>query len=347
MVHNVGFARSNAFRRRTLLAAFAASGFALADLPAQAQSVAEFYKGKTITMITAGSNDAGSYAIRTRLIGRYIGKHIPGNPTIVYQHVPGAIAGVNYVYNVAAKNGTAIALAQRTVFTAQYLAPKEIQFDMTKLNWIGNVASDVGVFLAWHTSPVQTADDLFTKEMITAAPSSFSMSTVLNLLIGTKFKVVAGYPTEGERVLAAERGEVEGPGEMSWGTVKGTLSEALQNGHFRVILQNGLKKAPDLPNVPLSRDFATGDNLVLLDTFLMQREVAFPVFMPPGVPADRVAAVRAAFMALAKDAEFQEEAKKLQVDFEPMTGEEVEKAVAQIAALPEPLVQRLKELTGP
>jgi tripartite-type tricarboxylate transporter receptor subunit TctC len=319
-----------------------------AAFPIRAQSLAEFYAGKQITFIVAGTPAGGGYDIRARLIGKHIGKHIPGNPrNIITQVMPGAIASVNNIYNVSAKDGTVIALPQRTIFTAQYLATEGIKFDLTKFNWIGNVESDVGIIVGGADTIKMSTDDLFTKEIITGSSTAFTMPAVLNALIGTKFKLINGYGGADDRYLAMERGEVMSAGEISWSNLKAAHGNDLRDKKIKPLIQNGRKKAADLPDAPLSRDFAKGDNLLLLDQFLTQRDIGYPLLMPPGVPADRVEAIRAAFMALGTDEEFKVDAKKAKVDFSLMSGAEVQQIVTDLAAMPEPLIQRLRELNGP
>jgi tripartite-type tricarboxylate transporter receptor subunit TctC len=282
------------------------------------------------------------------LVAKHIGKHIPGNPrNVITQVMPGAIASINNVYNTSAKDGTIIALPQRTIFTAQYLATEGIRFDLTKFNWVGNIESDVGIIVGGAQTLNMSDGDLFTKEIITGSSTAFTLPAVLNALIGTKFKLVVGYGGADDRYLAMERGEVMSAGEISWSNLKARNAADLRDNKIKALIQNGRKKAPDLPNVPLSRDYAKGDNLLLLDQFLTQRDIGYPLLMPPGVPADRVAAIRAAFMALATDEEFKSDAAKAKIEFQLMPGAEVQNVVTGLASMPEPLIQRLRELAGP
>jgi tripartite-type tricarboxylate transporter receptor subunit TctC len=335
-------------RRGVVAGAISTGAFALSGFPARAQSLAEFYEGKTIALIVTGGS-GGGYDLRSRLVSRHLGKHIPGNPKVNIVYMPGAgsVVGMNHVFNVAPKDGTVICSTQRIIFTTPWLAPDGVRFDLTRYNWLGNIGPDYGVVAAWHDSPIQTAADLFTKQMIVAGTGPFTMPLVLNALIGTKFKLIVGYKGVEEMFIATERGEVMGPGEASWSYVRSAKADLIRDKKIRIVLQNALAKAPDLPDVPLSRDYAKGDERRILDTFLVQRELAYPLVMPPDVPADRVAALRTAFMALSTDAEFKEDATKASVDFDLMTGEKVQKIVADIVAMPGPLIARLKTLTQP
>ena len=340
-------AASVGIERRTT-AFFFAIALVSASLPVQAQSPAEFYKDKTINFIVTGGQ-GGGYDLRSRLVARHLGKHIPGNPRISVSYMPGAgsVVGMNHVFNVAPRDGTVICSTQRIIFTTPWLAPEGVRFELTKYNWLGNVGADHGVVAAWHASPIQTADDLFTKEMIVAGTGPFTMPLVLNALIGTKFKLITGYKGVEDMFLATERGEVMGPGEASWSFVRTAKADLIREKKIRIVLQSALEKAPDLQDVPLSRDFAKNpDDKRILETFLVQRELAYPLVMPPEVPADRVAVLRKAFMALANDAEFKIDAEKSNSsDIEFISGEKVQQIVADIVSMPEPLVARLKDLT--
>jgi tripartite-type tricarboxylate transporter receptor subunit TctC len=321
------------------------SGMSLMAGAAMAQqSVADFYKGKTITYITTGG-PGGSYDTRTRIMSRHLGKHIPGNPNIVVQNMvsAGSITAMNHMYNVAPKDGTVICMTQRIIFSTPWLAPDGVQLD--KYPWLGNVGSDAGIIMTWHDTPIQKADDLFTKEMIVAGTGPGTIPVVLNALVGMKFKVITGYKGSADMALAMERGEVMGPGEASWSDIKTSREDWLRDKKIRLILQNGLTKAKDLPDVPLSRDYVKNpDDLKIFDVFMTQRQLSYPILMTPGTPPDRVAALRKAFMDLGNDAEFKAEFDKLNLEFDLMPGQEMQGIVQNIVDMPKPLVDRFKGL---
>jgi tripartite-type tricarboxylate transporter receptor subunit TctC len=321
--------------------------------PAMAQSVAEFYAGKILTVMV-GSDAGGGYDTNARLLARHIGKFIPGNPTVIVQNKPGAgsITAANYIYTVAPKDGTMIGMVQRGIPLAKLTEQPGIQFDPEKYNWIGNMSSEAGVSVVWETSPVQTTDDLFKKELVIggsgAGAENETVPRLLNAVIGTKFKLVAGYKSNTEVLLAMERGEVSGIGSMSWPNIKTSKAEEYKQGKVKILLQNGLKRDPDLPNVPLSLEFAKTDaDRQALEFFFVQNTIARPIMAPPGVPADRVAALRAAVVAMAKDPEFKQDAAKLGLDTEPIGGEEVQRIVAKLSSTPADVVKRVGDATNP
>jgi tripartite-type tricarboxylate transporter receptor subunit TctC len=333
---------------RVIFSAAIAAGALLAT-PAAAQSVADFYKGKQLTLIV-GASPGGGYDAQGRLLARHIGKHIPGNPTVVAQNMPGAgsLQATNHLYNIAAKDGSVIGLIQRDMLVAKVMNSPGIRFEIDKFNWIGNLASEIGIVVAWHTSPIKTTDDLFKTEMIvggTGPTIDTEMAPrLMNSLIGTKFRVVSGYPGTTEVLLAMERGEVMGIGDWSLSNIRARNSEMLKEGKIRLLLQTALKKAPDLPDVPLVLDFAkTKEDRQVMEAFLAQKAVARPVLAPPGVPADRVEALRAAFKAMAADPEFIKDAEKSRLEVNPTSADEVERVITDITRVPPNLVQRLRD----
>jgi len=229
--------------------------------PASAQSVADFYQGKQITLIV-GAASGGGYDAQARLLARHIGKHIPGNPTVVVQNMPGAgsLQATNHLYNIAAKDGTTFGLIQRDMLVAKAMNAPGVRFDVEKFNWVGNLASEIGIVTAWHTSPIKTTEDLFNKEMIVGGTGTTidteTSPRLMNSLIGTKFRVVSGYTGTAQVLLAMERGEVMGLGDWSLSNIRSRNAQMLQDGKIRLLMQTALKKSPDLPDVPLILDFA-------------------------------------------------------------------------------------------
>jgi tripartite-type tricarboxylate transporter receptor subunit TctC len=321
--------------------------------PAAAQSVAEFYAGKTFTIVV-GSDVGGGYDTNARLLSRHIGKFIPGNPTVIVQNRPGAgsITAANYIYNNAPKDGTVIGMVQRGIPMFKLTNQPGVQYDPEKYTWIGNMSSEPSVVMVWQTSSVQKTEDLFTKELVVGGSGSGAENEtgprLLNAILGTKFKIISGYKSQTEALLAMERGEIAGIGSMSWPTLKTAKSAEYKSGKIKVLMQNGLKRDPELPNVPLSLELAKNDaDKQALEFYFTQNTIARPILAPPGVPADRVAALRAAVVAMAKDQEFRDDAAKLGLDSEPVSGEEVQRIVEKLVKTPADVVRRVGDATNP
>ena len=328
-------------------AGLSAAALALFSTPSAAQSVADFYKGKQVTIIV-GSSPGGGYDAQGRLVARHINKHIPGNPVIVVQNMPGAgsLQATNHLYNLAPKDGTFMGLVQRGMLTAKLTSPQGVRFDIEKFNWIGNLASETAVTVVWHDSPIKTVEDLFSKETIVGGtgPTIDTETTprLYNALIGTKFRIVGGYPGTSEVLLAMERGEVMGLGDWSWSNVKTRRPEYLTEKKIRVLMQGALQKEPDLPDVPLALDFVKNDDdRKVMELFLAQKAVARPVVAPPDIPGPRVAALRDAFMAMAKDPQFIADAEKTKLEIDVSSGASVDAVVKRIVSTPQALADRL------
>ena len=307
---------------------------------------ADFYAGKQITLI-AGAAAGGGYDLLARLVARHIGSHIPGNPTVVVQNMPAAnsIAATNYLANVALRDGTVIAVIQRGMLLAKIITPGSIQFDIAKLNWIGNLNSETAVTLAWNTSPVETAKDLFAKELIVGGETGVDPEVtprLYNALLGMKFKIINGYNGTTEIGLAMERGEVQGIGDWSWSSLKVQRPEWIRDRKVRVLLQGALEKNPELPDVPSALDFVKDDvSRQALELYFTQKTVARPMVAPPDVPADRLAILRKALAELSDDKDFLEDARRTKLEIGILPGEAVQKVIAKIAAASPEAVQRL------
>ena len=321
--------------------------------PAQAQSAADFYKGKQVTFVIASST-GGGYDTQGRLIARHIGRKIPGNPNVIVQNMPGAggITAANHLYNVAAKDGTVFGLLQREALIARLLSPDNSRFDITKFNWIGNISSETGIVVAWHTAPIMTSDDLFKTEMIIGGTGPIidteTTARLMNALIGTKFKIVSGYPGTNEILLAMERGEVHGLGDWSWSNIKIRNMSLMKEGKIRLLMQAALKKDPDLPNLPLILDFAKSpEDRRLMEFLLAPKAVARPITAPPDVPTNRLQALRDAFISLKGDAEFAAEVEKSKLEVGLTSGAEVDKVIALIGNTPKSETDRLLKFIIP
>ena len=335
-------------RRAVLLTGAAVFGVMAVGSPAQAQSVEEFYKGKTINMVI-GYSPGGGYDVYARLVARFMGDHIPGKPTIVPRNMPGASSRVAaaFVYNVAPKDGTTLATGDQSLSVAQAMGEK-LQFDTTKFIYIGNPSAENNTTATWHTSPVKTIEDAKKIEIpvgATGGSTSSQYPRAMNAILGTKFKVILGYPGGNDINLAMERGEVAGRGSNSWASWKATRPDWLKEKKINILVQIGLNKAPDLPDVPLLMDLATNpEDKAVLRLLSAPSTIGRPIFTTPGVPEDRVKALRAAFDATVKDPAFLEEAKKGGLEVDPVSGEEMQRIVNEIVATPEPIAKRLAEI---
>ena len=310
--------------------------------PGLAQTAADFYRGRSITVVI-GFSVGGGYDLYARLLARHLGKHIAGQPNIVPQNREGAGSerAVLYLYNAAPKDGTVIGTFSRSMAVAPLLA--NAPFDATKLSWLGSISSDVSVCMMWHTSPISTFDDMLMKPFTVgglardADPDIFSM--VLRNMFGAKLKLVSGYPGTNDATLAMERGEVNGVCGISWSTAKARHSEWMKSNKVNIPVQFGLRKEPDIPNVPAVTDLANSEEQTrMLRLILAGQGMARPYAAPPGIPDDRRRALIAAFDATMKDPEFLSDAEKLQADVSPVSASEIERLLADVYATPKDII---------
>jgi tripartite-type tricarboxylate transporter receptor subunit TctC len=312
---------TNRFRSmRRAVQAVAAAVLALA--PARAEE--PFYKGKTISLIIA-SNASGGYDTYGRLLARHLPRHLAGNPSIVPQNMPGAggIRGANYLYALAAKDGTVFGIFDQAMFLDQLLGIPGLRGDVRQFNWIGRMTGNSAVLVAWHTAAVKKIEDAFTHELIVAAPGSSSRLnwTALNAVTGTKLKLLTGYEGPATSKIAMERGEVEAISQP-WGVLREENSDWLSEHKVNLLLQTGLEKNADLPDLPRMVDLAKNDDdRKLLEIFAFPSLVGRSFAAPPGLPKERVEELRTAFMEMVKDPEFLAEVAKLNFDLDPLAGE--------------------------
>ena len=318
----------------------------VAAQPTRAETVEEFYKGKTINLFI-GFEPGGGYDIYGRMLTRHIGRHIPGNPAIVAQNMPGAgsLRAAQSLYTVAPKDGTAIATFGRTIATTPLLAPASAQFDATKFNWLGSITNEVSTCVAWYTAGFKTFNDLLVKPITLGGDGPGADPDVFALLyknvFDAKIKLVSGYHGTNPIVLAMERGEVDGLCGYSWSTIKSRHQGWLKDKKLNILVQAALKSDPELPNIPLVLDVAkTDEQRQTLKVILVTQEMARPFTAPPGVPQDRVAALRAAFDATMKDPEFLADAQKLNLDINPMSGQAIHDLLVETYATPKAIVER-------
>src|SRR6266550_1455289 len=274
---------------------------------AQAQNPAAFYKGKSVDLYI-GYSAGGGYDVYARALARQMTRFIPGNPAIVPKNMPGAgsLVLANWLYNVAARDGTAFGTIGRGTAFDPLLGSTKAQFDADKFNWIGSMNDEVSVCVAWHTTGIATLEQVMQKELTVGgtgpAADTDQFPKVLNATIHTKFKIIAGYPGGNDIDLAMERGEVMGRCGWSWSSVIATHKHWLDERKISVLVQLSLSKHPDLPNVPLVMDLARNDEQRQIFKLVFARQpMGRPFLAPPGVPVDRVAALRAAFMSALGD----------------------------------------------
>jgi tripartite-type tricarboxylate transporter receptor subunit TctC len=320
--------------------------------PAGAQSAADFYHGKQITFMV-GSSPGGGYDAIARLVARHLGKHIPGNPGVIVQNTPGggSLTMSNRIYHVEPQDGTVLGLVQRGVLLAQLTKQPNVRFDVTKFNWIGSVSPDTSLVVAWHTAPVKTVQDLLAMQLIvggTGVTSDLEASArLLNATMGAKFKIVSGYPGQADVLLAMERGETQGSADWSWSEIKSRQASYLKDKKINLILQNALKKSPELPDVPLALDFIKDEtDHKVAEIYFGVKQVARPVLAGPGVPADRLALLRDAFMALKDDAEFKADAEKVGLD-DPTPAAGIDDFLKLAASASPAVVSRLTGILNP
>ena len=325
--------------------------FALAFInPARAESVEDFYRGKNITMVI-GYSVGGGYDLYGRLVARYLGRHIPGQPNIVPQNREGAgsMRAAIYIYNAAPKDGTVIGTFSRSMSVAPLL--QEAPFDASKFSWLGSVSTDVNVCMTWHTSAVKTWDDMLTKPAkigglgAGADPDIFAL--MFKNVFGAKFQLVSGYPGTNDVALAMERGEVDGMCGLSWSTVKTRHGDWLAGKKVNIPVQAGLHKENDIANVPLVMDLVKNpEQTQIVRLILASQEMARPFAAPPGIPDDRRRALIAAFEATMKDPDFLAEAKKMKADVDPVSAASIESLLAEVYKTPKDVVAKAAKATS-
>jgi tripartite-type tricarboxylate transporter receptor subunit TctC len=315
-------------------------------LPAHAQSVEEFYKGKTVNLII-GYSVGGGYDLYGRLLARHIGRHIPGRPSVVPQNMTGAgsLRAAQYIYSVAPKDGTAFGTFGRTIAATPLLTPASAQFDATRFTWLGSVTNEVSTCITWHTTAVKTWDDVLAKEVAMGGEGPGADPDVYALLyknvFGAKFKLVTGYHGTNDTTLAMERGEVDGLCGMSWSTLKARHLQWMNEKKINILVQAALKKQPELANIPLAIELTKDpEKLQILKLLLASQEMARPFAAPPGLPEDRKTALIAAFERTMKDPEFLAEAAKLNMDVNPLAGRTIDTLLAELYATPKAVVEK-------
>lgn len=334
-------------RRGRFLAAF---WLFLCTSPAAwaADSVADFYRGKTVSLLV-GFGPGGGYDITARTLARHFGRHIPGEPNVVVRNVPGAAGLVlaNSLYNISPRDGTEIGTFNRTIPLDPMLDGTKSQFDAQKFSWIGSPSNEVSTCVAWHTAPVQTIEQAMTRELVVAgtgpAADAVMYPRLMNEIVGTKFKLVTGYQGAADSIMAMERGEAQSFCAWTWGSILASHPDWLRDGKIKVLVQFGLRKHPDHPDIPLVLDLArTQKDRQALELMMSPLLFARPFAAPPGIPAERLVALRKAFDATVRDPLFLADAQKQGLEIDLVTGQEIETVLARLYATPADVVERIK-----
>jgi hypothetical protein len=312
----------------------------------------DFYKGKSINLLV-GFSPGGGYDLTARLLGRHLGKHIPGKPNIIVQNMTGAggFTAVMYLYNTAARDGTAIGMPPRNFPIAPF-ANDQLRYDGKGFQAIGSTTSEVHVCAIWHAAGVKKFSDLMTRE-ITAGITSYyddigSLTLVVKRITGANFRIVNGYPGGLDISVAMERGEVEAECGWSWGAIKTRAKSWLDQKKLDIVLQIGSEKSPELSNVPSVVEFAQTDlDKKALELLLSPGSFAWPFVTPPGVPLERVKTLRQAFDHTMKDEAFRADARQSNLEVNPMSGEAMQAKINYILNFEPSVIAHAKELVKP
>jgi tripartite-type tricarboxylate transporter receptor subunit TctC len=326
---------------------------ALSADPAAADPVADFYRGRNINLYI-GYSVGGGYDNYARVLARHLGNHIPGNPSILPQNMPGAgsLRAVNFLYNAAPKDGTAIATFGRGLAMEPLIGSSQTSFDARKFLWLGSGSDEVSLCGTWHTSRIKTWNDMQTIPFTVGGEGSGSdpdiFAAMMKNVFGVKLRIVSGYPGSAEVALAVERKEVDGRCGWSLSSMRQMRPDWLPTKQFTAIVQLNLEKSPDLPDVPVVTDYAqTQTQRQILKLVLSRQNMARPFAAPPGVPADRAAALRKAFDQTMADREFIDEARARGLEINPVTGAEIDRLLAEVYQTPPDVVAKAKAAVAP
>jgi tripartite-type tricarboxylate transporter receptor subunit TctC len=333
------------FSARGMLAFSFAAGLTVGTCAAA--DVVDFYRGKNLRTLVGYGPGAG-YDVYARLLGRHLTKHLPGQPVVVIQNMPGAasLTMTNYMYNVAPRDGTAIGLPARGLFIEPLFGNENAKFEARKFTWIGSMSRDAALCFSWHTSGIATIDDAKKREVLVGSSgvngSSHQFPMLVNALLGTKFKPLLGYVDSAGVGLAMERGELEGYCSFTWGSIKSARPKWIEQKQINILLQLTLRKHRELADIPLAMELAKDEPSRQAFTLVFgDQEMGRPVVAPPDVPPDRVAALRQAFNATMLDQEFLADASRMAIDIDPIDGKAVEQVLARLYATPKDVIERV------
>lgn len=325
------------------------SGAVAAALPVAAQGADPFYKGKTISVVS-GFTPGGSYDFYSRLFARHVGRNIAGNPTVIVQTMPGAggLNAANHLFKVAARDGTQLGMLSQTLAIGEAMGTPGIQYKSNDFNWVGRLSSSVEVTVTWHTSKARSIADARTHEVLLASSGPGSAldnyPRVLAFASGLKLRIVSGYKGSTEALLAMERGEVDGSG-TTWNTLKINRKPWLDDKRVNILVQYTSARSPELPDVPAAVELGrTAEDRALLEFYMSGAEIGRSILTTPGVPAERLAELRAAFDKTMKDPELLAEIGKANAELAPMPGVELQKLVARTLAVRPEIAARVREV---
>ena len=300
--------------------------------PCAASQADGFYKGKTLDIVVA-SGVGSSYDLLSRLVARHIGRYLPGSPAVVVQNMPGAggTLAANQLYNLAPRDGTVIGMLDQSVYETQLFNVPGLKADVTKMNWIGRVINNNAALYGWHSAAVQKIEDAYSKPLIISASGSSSRLrwTILKKLLELKLTLITGYKSAIDGLMAMERGEADAV-SIPWTVFRVMHADLLRDKKVNVLLQTGLERAPDLPDVPRVIDLARDDEQrQILELFSQAEKVGRSLTAPPEVPPARVALLRAAFAAMLRDPAFLADVAQMKVELSPLPGDELQAIIAQ------------------
>lgn len=310
----------------------------------------DLYAGKTVT-IFSGHNPGSLYDTNARFVARHLPRFIPGTPAMIVRNMPGAgtLTASNHVANLAPKDGTALALIARGVAIEPLLGGPGIRFEPVKLHWIGSTSQEVSVIAVRADTGVKNLDDARKREIAVAASGADAVifPNTLNQLLGTKFRVITGYRSGPEMVLAVERKEVDGRGSWSWSAFRTDGMPMVKRGELVMLVQMGTAKVPEIAQVPLVMDLARDDEQrQILEVLLAAQTMAWPMFAPAEVPDERVALLRRAYLAMLKDADALADARKTGIEIDPVPGTAINEMLARVYATPQAVIDKARALVG-
>ncbi|MEA2978843.1 MAG: hypothetical protein QOF09_666 [Alphaproteobacteria bacterium] len=322
------------------------------SLAASAANAADFYQGKQVTIVV-GFSAAGTYDATARLFARHLGKHLAGKPTVIVRNMPGAgsLVATNSLYSSAPKDGTTLGVVGGGIVLEPLLNNPQANYDARRFNWIGGRTPDNFLCLVWHTVPVNALQDVMRRETVVGAtgPGSRTLTypKALNELLGTKFKIVSGYPGGNEITLALERGEVEGYCGWALGSIRTRAPDWIRDGKIRPLAQFTLSKSGVLPNVPLAADLAGTENgRRAVEFFAADSVLAWPLLAPPDVPAERVIELRAAFTEMMQDPQLLAEAATQGLDIDPVSGAEIAALIDRLYSIPPDVLDLVRKINA-
>lgn len=327
----------------------APAAIVLVQTSLSAQTPGDVFSGKTIAIVV-GYDAGGGYDQYARLFANHASSHVPGRPALVVRNMPGAgsLRAANFLFNVAPKDGTTIGTFGQNLPMHQATGGANVEYDSPRFNWLGNFSSEINVVTVWHTTGINSIQDVMTRELTVGATApnstSFLFPTIMNNVLGTKFKIIVGYPGGQSIPLAMERGEVGGRGSESWSALSSLRKDWLKEGKVKVLVQIGLQRHPGLPDVPLMSDLAkTEEDRKVLELLSSSTAIGRPLVAPPGVSGPVVAVLRQGFDRAVRDPAFVAEAERAGLELEPASGEELQKIVAQIMGTPKHIIANAQE----